>query len=152
MTPSLYSFGFFKLNLLFGSVEYDVDLSQIDCGCAAMFYLVALPATGSDGKPHNTDGYYYCDANNISGEWCPEYDIMEANRFSWRTTAHVCYGEGPHYDSCDRAGKGIFDLQNKNYPAGMIGKTGKISTDKPFHVKIEFGYKSHKLTLTQGDE
>ena len=34
----------------------------------------------------------------------------------------------------------------------MIGKTGKISTDKPFHVKIEFGSQSYKLSLTQGDE
>ena len=48
-----------------------------------MFYLVHLPAIGSDGKLHNTDGYYYCDANAIAGEFCPEFDIMQANKFSW---------------------------------------------------------------------
>ena len=78
-SPSLDPNGFFRPNLLNGSVEYDVDLSQTNCGCVAAFYTVALPAIGSNGQPHNTDGYYYCDANNITGEWCPEFDIMEAN-------------------------------------------------------------------------
>ena len=104
------------------------------CGCVAAFYTVALPAIGSDGQPHNTDGYYYCDANNITGEYCPEFDIMEANQYSWRTTPHSCDGSGPHYWSCDRGGNAVTDLQQK----GVLGPGKKIDTHSPFHVKIAF--------------
>ena len=48
-SPSLDPNGFFKPKLLNGSVEYDVDLSQTNCGCVAAFYTVALPAIGQDG-------------------------------------------------------------------------------------------------------
>ena len=145
-TPNLDPSGFYKPKLLGGSVEYDVDLSQMKCGCVAAFYTVALPAIGSNGQPHNTDGYYYCDANNITGEYCPEFDIMEANQYSWRTTPHSCSGSGPHYDSCDRGGNAVTDLQQK----GVLGPGKKIDTHSPFHVKIAFENSSYTLTLTQG--
>ena len=147
-TPSLDPSGFFKPKLLNGAVEYDVDLSQMGCGCVAAFYTVALPAIGADGQPDNTDGYYYCDANNITGEFCPEMDIMEANQYSWRTTPHTCPGSGPHYDWCDRGGSAVTDLQQK----GVLGPGKKIDTGREFHVKIEFGSASYKLTVTQGDQ
>lgn len=35
-----YNPHYFLPNLLGGSVEYDVDLSQHECGCIAAFYLV----------------------------------------------------------------------------------------------------------------
>ena len=140
--------GFFKPKLLNGSVEYDVDLSQMGCGCVAAFYTVELPAIGSDGQPHNTDGHYYCDANNITGEWCNEMDIMEANTYSFRTTAHTCDGTGPHYSKCDRGGSAVTDLQEK----GSFGPGKKIDTGSPFHVKIDFKSNYYKLTLSQGDK
>jgi hypothetical protein len=34
---------FYKPNLLGGSVEYDVDLSQANCGCISTIYLVSMP-------------------------------------------------------------------------------------------------------------
>ena len=71
-------------------------------------------------------------------------DIMEANRYSWRTTPHTCDGSGPHYWSCDRGGKAATDLQQK----GVFGEGKKIDSGKPFHVKIEFGSSTYKLTLT----
>ena len=71
---------------------------------------------------------------------------MEANQYSWRTTPHTCPGNGPHYDSCDRGGQAATDLQQK----GVFGPGKKINTGAPFHVKIEFGNTSYKLTLTQG--
>ena len=73
-------------------------------------------------------------------------DIMEANKFSWRTTPHTCDGNGPHYWNCDRGGQVATDLQQK----GVFGEGKKINSDQPFHVKIEFGNTSYKLTLTQG--
>ena len=147
-TPNLDPHGFYKPKLVGGSVEYDVDLSQMKCGCVAAFYTVALPAIGSDGNPHNTDGYYYCDANNITGEWCPEFDIMEANQFSWRTTPHTCDGSGPHYNNCDRGGNAVTDLQQK----GVLGPGRKIDTHSPFHVKIEFEKAAYTLTVTQNGQ
>ena len=73
---------FFKPNLLGGSVEYDVDLSTRNCGCIAAFYLVSMPGKKQDGTYWNTDGYYYCDANQVGGNYCPEFDIMEANQWA----------------------------------------------------------------------
>jgi len=80
-TPSMDPNQYYKPNLLGGSVEYDVDLSQSNCGCVAAFYLVGAPGKNSSGNLWNTDGYYYCDANQVGGNYCPEYDIMEANMF-----------------------------------------------------------------------
>lgn len=82
-TASLDPTGFYAPNLLGGSVEYDVDLSQSNCGCIAAFYLVGMPGKDRNGNFWNTDGYYYCDANQVDGNYCPEFDIMEANQWSW---------------------------------------------------------------------
>lgn len=78
-SPTMDPAQFYRPNLLGGSVEYDVDLSQTNCGCIAAFYLVGAPGKDRNGNYLNTDGYYYCDANQVGGNYCPEYDIMEAN-------------------------------------------------------------------------
>ncbi len=54
---------FYKPNLLGGFVEFDVDLSQANCGCIAAIYLAAMPGKDQNGDYWNTDGFYYCDAN-----------------------------------------------------------------------------------------
>ena len=76
---------FFMPNLLGGSVEFTVDMSEHECGCMNNFYAVKMPAHGPNGKPRPTDGYYYCDANagKSSGEFCPEFDFMEGNKFGF---------------------------------------------------------------------
>ncbi len=82
---------YFKPNLLGGSVEWDVDLSNHECGCIAAFYLVSMPGKNSDGDLWmDTDGWGYCDANQVAGNWCPEFDLMEANKWAWATTPHKC--------------------------------------------------------------
>jgi hypothetical protein len=78
-TPYLDPTTFFKPNLLGGAVEYDVDLSQRQCGCISAFYLVRSPAKDWNGNYANAEGGYYCDANKVGGYYCPEFDIMEAN-------------------------------------------------------------------------
>ena len=86
-TPQLDPETYYKPNLLGGSVEYDVDMSPISCGCNAAFYLVRAPAKDSSGNYALTDGMYYCDAQAVGGkygkEYCPEFDIMEANKYAW---------------------------------------------------------------------
>ena len=55
---------YFRPNLLGGSVEWDVDLSDHECGCLATFYLVSMPGKDADGNLWmDTDGWGYCDAN-----------------------------------------------------------------------------------------
>ena len=76
---------FFKPNLLGGSIEWNVDMSEHECGCMNSFYGVKMPAVGADGHLRVTDGYYYCDANSgkFNGEFCPEFDFMEGNKFAF---------------------------------------------------------------------
>jgi hypothetical protein len=54
---------YFKPKLLGGSLEYDIDMSQISCGCNAALYLIGMPGVGWDGQPfESSDGMHYCDA------------------------------------------------------------------------------------------
>lgn len=98
--------GYFKPQLLGGSLEYDEDLSQAHCGCDAALYLIRMPAVGSDGQPDPTDGYFYC-GSQFGKALCPEFDVMEANAYSWRTNAHACASPDAvgHYEQCDSEAK-----------------------------------------------
>ena len=98
---------YFTTWLLGGSVEYDVDVSQMECGCIATFYTVMMPAKDEDGKQvPGEDGFYYCDGGQIGGTFCPEFDIMEANKFAYQTTPHSCDDPNEHgfYSNCNKAG------------------------------------------------
>merc|ERR1712151_1279217 len=62
---------FYKPNLLGGSVEYDVDLSQSNCGCISTIYLVSMPGKKEDGSLEPSgDSMFYCDANQVGGNYC----------------------------------------------------------------------------------
>ena len=82
-------YGYFRPNLLGGSIEYDIDLSETGCGCVANINLVRMPAFTGRGEPNISDMYYYC-SSNPGGAVCPMFNIMEANKYSWRTDAHAC--------------------------------------------------------------
>ena len=92
---------YFKPNMLGGSMEYDVDHSKVGCGCLSAIYLVRMPSLDTG----NNDPFKYCDANQVGGFWCPEFDIMESNKHGYTGVAHAC--EAPVngiYNSCDRSG------------------------------------------------
>lgn len=140
-----------QLRLIQGYVSFDVDLSNVGCACNLAFYLVSAPARDVDGIPiagNNTyaPGNYYCDANKVGGQWCPEVDIMEANNHAFQATPHKC--DAPvgdrHYDHCDRAGC----AQNTKYQAKSYGpgSSFKIDTRKPFNVRTEFHGEGSTLT------
>lgn len=144
-SPYLDPAQFYKPHLLGGSVEYDVDLSQSNCGCIAAFYLVRMPGKDWNGNYDKTDGYYYCDANQVGGNYCPEFDIMEANQWVSQTTAHKCNAPSStgHYDYCDRGGNGWLNTKNNlNYNDYGPGSNFKINTLQTFHVKIDFAEKN----------
>ena len=95
-----------KGHLLGGSIEYDMDLSKTECGCDTAIYLVGLPAVNKDGSLNNTDGFWYCDAQAVGGSFCPEFDIMEANKYAFHVTGHKCDAPDASgiYNNCDRSG------------------------------------------------
>jgi len=98
---------YFKPNMLGGSIEWDIDLSNHECGCIAAWYMVKLPGVDESGNLWmDTDDYGYCDANQVDGNWCPEFDIMEANKWSWATTPHKCDSPNSNgfYSHCDQGG------------------------------------------------
>ena len=41
----------YRPNLVGGSVEWDMDLSKVGCGCNAAIYMVLMPAKSTSGAP-----------------------------------------------------------------------------------------------------
>jgi|Transcript_32346 hypothetical protein len=134
---------FFTPNLLGGSVEWDVDMSEHECGCFNTFYTVSMPAKTADGSLWNTDGYFYCDANagNWGGAFCPEFDLQEGNKYSWATTPHSCNAPNSkgHYDWCDGSGQCAQNIVDQLAWDGYgAGAQYTINTEQPFHAKVTF--------------
>ena len=99
---------YFSPKMLGGSVEYTVDLSNVDCGCITAFSTRVMPVKTVDGElDPSSDEMYFCGAQHERA-LCPEWDIMEANRYSFRSTAHACDApnENGHYSACDHSGTG----------------------------------------------
>ncbi len=54
-----------------------------------------------------TGGDYYCDANFVNNNFCPEYDTYEGNKYTMVSTLHTCdYVAPSYYPNCDRGGCG----------------------------------------------
>ena len=144
-TPAfdLTSPSFFRPNLLGGSVEWDTDMSEHECGCFNTFYTVKMPATSNDGSLWNTDGYFYCDANvgKWGGAFCPEFDLMEGSKYGFATTPHKCNTPNAqgHYDWCDGSGQCALNIVDQLAWNGYgPGDQYQINTELPFHVKVDF--------------
>jgi len=150
-----------EFKLLGKTLSFTVDLSQVGCACNLALYLISMPAMDVNGKPSagtNRGGQpaFYCDANQVGGQWCPEIDIMEANNHAFQSTLHRC--DAPrhrHYDFCDRGGC----AQNTRERSGAYGPGSQHSIDtmRPFDVETEFLTKGGALsgmrtTLKQRDQ
>ena len=135
---------YFTPNMLGGSLEYDVDLSEVGCGCVAALYSILMPTVDAEENP---DPFKYCDANRIGGHWCPEFDVMEANKFSFHTTAHKCDAlTNGIYDNCDRTGTCTLNIHENDVVGEFIpGSTTGIDTTREFHVKIDFHERDGKF-------
>ena len=154
-SDSLGPDNFYGLNMLGGSIAYDVDLSNSGCSCNAALYLISMPGLDFDGHPSKGGGDYYCDANNVGGQWCPEFDIMEANTYAWHTTPHMCDSKTDkgHYNHCDQSGS-CFQIAKQKLD-GQDGPGGqfKINTLQQFHVKISFEESGHfKVEMSQNGQ
>lgn len=131
-----------SIDLLGRSLRFTVDLSGSKCGCVAAMYVVPLRASPSAGSC-NSD--YYCDAANVCGVRCAEFDIMEANTHAFHTTAHVA--TDPDGSSTGLGGHDQ-SMSASQYGPGSQG----IDTTRPFEVTISInsGGSSFVLFLDQG--
>jgi len=131
-----------QFQLLGRTLSFTVDLSEVGCACNLAFYLIAAPGRGIDGEPNrgnHREGAppFYCDANKVGGQWCPEIDLMEANNHVFQATPHRCEPsvEG-HYELCDRGGcaQNTRDVEASYGP----GDNYTIDTRYPFQVHSIF--------------
>jgi len=161
VSPTLDTSKYYSPNLLGGSVEYDVDLSDVSCGCVSQVAIIGMPAIDNWLDP-----FQYCDANKHGGpggsHLCPEFDIMQANRHTFQSAAHPCTADSNGvYQNCNQGGLGGACQVNPFHvrPVGAFGNGDayRINTELPFHVKMQFEeinnqYAGYTLSLSQGDE
>ena len=128
---------FYMMPLLGRKLTFDVDMSSVGCNCNGALYFVSMPAYNSAQQlVPGKDGEYYCDANQVGGIYCPEMDVMEANKYAMASTAHTCQYHAPHYYStCDRGGCGTNVL---NVDGGGFGPGKRIDTNKSFTLSVSF--------------
>jgi len=135
-TPGLYSnFNYATMNLLGRTFSYTINLAGANCGCVAALYLVSMR---QNSAPGNCGGDFYCDANNVCGVGCAEVDLMEANRFIWKTTLHAATDPAGHHSQ----------LSSPSYGPG----SGCINTDSAFQVRANVAERGGMIAvvLTQG--
>jgi len=74
--------------------------------------MVGMPGFGSNGEPFESlNGLYYCDAWAVDGNFCPEFDIMEANTKAYRAVNHSCNEpSNGHYTWCHSNGTCEVDI------------------------------------------
>ena len=67
---------FYNLYLMNKTISYTLDIANTGCNCVAAVYLISAPGYNQNNQfyPGN-DGTFYCDANFVNGNWCPEMDL-----------------------------------------------------------------------------
>merc|ERR1740133_970409 len=114
-------------------------------------------ASGADSSIPDPRSNYYCGANAgkpssdtskptppSRGNYCPELDVFEANKFAAQSTPHICNGtnRGPgFYPMCDWHGcaTGTFNVSAK----GMCPDAScVIDTRRPFRHTTSFPVKN----------
>merc|ERR1719305_1052370 len=106
----------------------NIDLSNVGCHCNAAGYFIGMPGAGP-----GEGGDWYCDANFVGGQWCPEYDCLESNKYTVAGTLHTCNGSPGNWNDCDRGGcqENAFRVdQNMFCPESRC----TIDTNKPFLI------------------
>merc|ERR1719500_95935 len=101
-------FMYWQTHLNGNHIAYTLDVSNVGCHCNAAFYFVQMPGYDSSQNPTaGPGGDYYCDANFVNQNWCPEYDTYEGNAETTNVALHTCDYVPPNdYPSCDKGGCG----------------------------------------------
>ena len=155
-------YGYFQWSLLGNELSYTVDLSNVGCSCNAALYFVSMPGYNRSSTSIHPDPLqsYYCGANagkpsrNTSnatgrGNYCPEMDVLEANKFAAQSTPHICNGtnRGPgFYPMCDWHGCATA-VYNMSKAAMCPSANCTIDTRRPFRHSVSFprDARTHKL-------
>ena len=102
-----------------GTVSFDVDVSDVTCGCRAGVYLTTLDDSACTWDPY-TDG----------APRCSTLDLMEAHRSGFSSRTQACSGEScSSYNTCE-ASAGASDFGP--------GSAYAIDTESPYSVKVSF--------------
>jgi hypothetical protein len=118
-------------NLLGGSVEYDIDFSNVRTGVNGNLYTIS--PYGISGSTGFTQGNY-CDGAKTGSGFCLEVDWIESNgNCGGATTLHTIEGPGPN--GCTAWGC----TRDYHY-------SGRAS----FHMKIEYGTDGQWKTTRDG--
>jgi hypothetical protein len=79
-------------NLLGGSVEFDIDLSNTNVGVNANIYTISPTFSDPSSSFSQSD---YCDGQKTGNKWCAEIDWIESNgKCGGATTYHTHPGTG----------------------------------------------------------
>ena len=106
-----------------GSLTFDVNVNQVECGCAAGVYLTAL-----DDENCSWNSYPFG-----STPQCSSIDIMEANKFGFNAATHPCED-----GSCDIESLTLTRANDLDPSAFGPGKKFTIDSRKKFTVKTQF--------------
>ncbi|KAL1526280.1 hypothetical protein AB1Y20_014998 [Prymnesium parvum] len=131
-----------KFNVLGKALQFTVDMSGVDCGCNAAFYLVAMDttSTGESG---------YCDIQGGGGRACLEVDILEGNRKAIQSTLHTQQGSGTD-GTCNSYG--CASNWGKN-DQGNYGTQSAVDSSMPYDVSASFDGSGHmNIDITQGGQ
>ena len=97
----------------------------------------------------------------MDGCECPEFDIMLANKYGFRSTGHTCGSQDASgaYHNCDGRGSCSSDVHENDFDHDyMPGSANGIDTNQEFHVRIEYltdsenEFIGYSVTLTQGTD
>ena len=76
---------FFKPQLLGGSVEFDIDLRGVECGCSTSLELLGMPGLDENGDIRiGNNGIPNCDARGNNKAKCPQAKLHVANTNGFR--------------------------------------------------------------------
>lgn len=141
-TPADFAY----LQLAGNSFRVTVNMGSpgASCGCNVAFFLVSMPSTGP-----GQFGDFYCDANCVGGNCCPEFDLIEMNTHALQVTNHKCsnYQKPPkQYGNweCDHGGSPIVKFANSGSEFGP-GDHFTINSQQPFEFRMDFPFEGGVL-------
>lgn len=147
---------FYQFKLMDKTIQYTLDLSNVGCACNAALYLVSMPAynISQEADPTRCNDYY-CDANKVCDDYCPEIDLCEANNRNIHVTPHQCDApDGKYYAHCDGGGysKSAYSINPASFGPGS---NYTIDTTREFNISHKFQSSGGTLvevtnTMSQG--
>lgn len=151
---------YWQAPLLGRELSYTVNLAAVGCSCNAALYFVSMPGhnasdpAAADAPDPTNGGDFYCGANagkSPGNNYCPEMDILEANRYAMQVTPHECNGtnrgEG-FYDMCDWRGCFANSYLAGGARAMCPHANCTIDTTRPFRHAVAF--ETTTTTTTSG--